>query len=176
MPTLFETERLIIRHWAPETDATDAFAIYGDPIVTQFIGGVVEPDVPTVRRKLEMINTRYAARGDGTGSWAVVEKRAGTTIGACLLKHLPDNAGMATADIEVGWHLARSHWGRGYATEWAKAAIAHGLSVLNESIIYAVVRPENLASLRVAERAGMERLGRCNRYYNVELELFASRK
>jgi RimJ/RimL family protein N-acetyltransferase len=77
-----------------------------------------------------------------------------------------------TDDVEVGWHLARAHWGHGYATEAARALINHGFHTLNLDTINAVVNPANAASIRVTQRLGMTPLGRTRKYYNAVVELF----
>ncbi len=76
-------------------------------------------------------------------------------------------------NYEVGWHLKKASWGKGYATEAAKGIINYGFNVLQLPIIYAVVKPENHASVKVTQRLGMTPMGITNRYYNgVELLLF----
>ena len=56
---------------------------------------------------------------------------------------------------EVGWTLDRKFWGQGYATEAGRAAIAYAFDVLGWEHIISVIHPENLRSIRVAERLGM---------------------
>ncbi len=170
MPMMLETERLVIRHWIPDVDAEQAFQVYGDPLVMRFIGsGKTEENIETQRAALQRMLDRYASLNNGTGSWAIIEKNNGQIAGAILLKQLPDNDGNLTQDYEVGWHLRQASWGKGYATEAARAVIAYGFDTLQLPIIYAVVRPENIASMRVARRLGMKPEGRSRRYYGVEL-------
>jgi RimJ/RimL family protein N-acetyltransferase len=57
--------------------------------------------------------------------------------------------------VEVGWRLARGAWGRGLATEAARAALAFGFEEQGMAEIVAIVQPENVRSLRVAEKLGM---------------------
>lgn len=171
--TIFETERLIIRAWIPSLDAEQAFEIYGDPEVMRFLGdGKTASSVKDVRARLEQVNERYAKLNNGTGYWAILEKATGRLVGSVILKQLPDNEEQPTADYEIGWHLMRSHWGKGYATEAGQAALEYGFNVLKQRVIYAVAKPENGASIRVMQRLGMTPLGRTNNYYGVELELF----
>jgi ribosomal-protein-alanine N-acetyltransferase len=154
--------------------AIAVFQIYGDPVVVRFIGsGKTEKNVETQQAALQRMVKRYADLNNGTGSWAIIEKASEQIVGAILLKQLPDNEGQLTQDYEVGWHLRQTFWGRGYATEAAKAAIAHGFQTLQLPIIYAVVRPENIPSVRVTRRLGMKPEGRSTKYYGVELELFS---
>ncbi|MBD0390820.1 MAG: GNAT family N-acetyltransferase [Nostoc sp. C3-bin3] len=180
MTNLWETERLIIRSWIPERDAEQAFVIYNDPEVTHFLGKAslvtsVESQrqrlIDNIERCLRRTTPTHR-RNNGTGYWAIVEKQTTTIVGTIILKQLPDKDGLPTQDYEVGWHLRRASWGKGYATEAGQVMLNYGFSVLNLPVIYAVVKPENHASIRVTERLGMKPIGRTNKYYNIELLLF----
>ncbi|WP_392532618.1 GNAT family N-acetyltransferase [Nostoc sp. C117] len=173
MTTLLESDRLIIRNWIPERDAEQAFAIYSDPEVTYFLGnGSRVTSIESQRQRLIENIERSRRRNNGTGSWAIVEKETTTIVGTILLKQLPDKDGLPTEDYEVGWHLRRAYWGKGYATEAARIILNYGFSVLNLPVIYAVVKAENHASIRVTQRLEMKRVGRTNKYYGIELLLF----
>ncbi len=165
MTILLETERLIIRSWIPERDAEQAFVIYNDPEVTHFLGKAsLVTSVESQRQRL--IDNK------GNESWAIVEKETTTIVGTILLEQLPDKDGLPTQDYEVGWHLRRVSWGKGYATEAGQAMLNYGFSILNLPVIYAVVKPENHASIRVTQRLGMKPIGTTNKYYGIELLLF----
>lgn len=175
MNALLKTERLIIRRWIPEIDAEQAFQIYGDAEVMRFIGtGKTQASIETQRQSLETAIERYKqSNNTTTGAWAIVEKESSTLIGTILLKQLPDTKSKPTQDYEVGWHLRKASWGKGYATEAARGIINYGFNVLQLAIIYAVVKPENHASVKVTQRLGMKTMGITNRYYNgVNLLLF----
>ena len=76
-------------------------------------------------------------------------------VGSCwLLCHWPDWLG-----AEVGYQLARTHWGRGYATEALRAIVAYGFGTLGLRRIWARINPGNAASCRVVEKAGLRREG-----------------
>ncbi|MBW4630968.1 MAG: GNAT family N-acetyltransferase [Iphinoe sp. HA4291-MV1] len=172
MTEIFQTQRLIVREWILEVDAAQAFEIYGDSEVVRFLSGKPEENEKTQRESLQRLTERYAQLNNGTGSWAIVEKQTGEIVGTILLKQLPDNQGKPTQDYEVGWHLKKAAWGKGYATEAGRGAIEYGFNILKLSVIYAVVKPENHASIRVTQRLGMIPMGRTHKYYSVELELF----
>lgn len=175
MNALLETERLIIRRWIPQIDAEQVFQIYGDSEVMRFIGtGKTEATIETQRQSLEAAIERYKqSNNTTTGAWAIVEKVSSTVVGTILLKQLPDINHQPTNDYEVGWHLRKASWGKGYATEAAREIINYGFSVLKLPVIYAVVKPENHASVKVTQRLGMKALGITNRYYDgIELLLF----
>ena len=169
MATIFETARLLARQWVPTEDAEQAFEMYGDPMVTRFLGrGQVEHSIEITCARLN----RYSKLNDGFGSLALVEKHSARIVGTVFLKQLPDNLGQLTPDYEVGWHLRQASWGKGYATEAGRGAFEYGFSVLRLPVLYAVVNPANVASMRVAQRLGMSWMGRTNKYYGEELELF----
>ena len=175
MTNLLETERLIIRSWIPELDAEQGFTIYGDPEVMHFIGnGQTEKSIDSQHKNLTKATKRYQKLNNGSGFWALVEKQSREIIvGAILLKQLPDKNHQTSEDYEVGWHLRRTAWGKGYATEAARGIIKYGFNVLNLLRIYSVVHPENYASVRVTQKLGMKPIGYTNKYYGgVEVLLF----
>ena len=92
----------------------------------------------------------------GQGYWAVAERaRPRAFLGWVLL--IPEDA--AGPEVEIGWRLLTAARGRGYATEAARAVLEHGLGRLALPRVVADIRPENAASLRVAEKIGMRRIG-----------------
>lgn len=140
----------------------------------RFIGtGKTEASIETQRRSLKAAIERYKQNNTTTGAWAIVEKESATVMGTILLKQLPDTKGQPTNDYEVRWHLRKASCGKGYATEAGKGIINYGFNVLKLLVIYAVVKPENHASVKVTQRLGMTPLGITNQYYSgVELLLF----
>ncbi len=87
----------------------------------------------------------------GFGIWGIEEKSSGELIGRIGLQ-LQESFD----DVELVWMLAKSAWGKGFATEGARAAIDYGLNTLALPRIAAVIRMENKPSIRLAERLGME--------------------
>ncbi len=146
---IYETERFWVRRWTLD-DAEAAFAIYGDPEVWRYMGGGSgDADVAQSRAGLERVLRRYEEI-PGLGLWAIVEKRMGEIVGSVELVPLEGGP-----EIEVGYHLARKHWGRGIATEAARGAVTYGFEVLGLPRIVGVCYPENLASRRVLENCGL---------------------
>jgi len=183
-----ETERLVIRAWTVD-DAEDAFAMYGDPDVVEYLTGTVEESVETQRALLEKIVGSYLAIGRGLGSFPMESKESGRVIGCVLLKPLPrttdQQAWIAFRDsltsgsaievppiheIEIGWHLAKPAWGHGYATEGALRALEYGFDELGLDEMHAVLFKANRRSSRVADRLGLRRIGTTDRFYGHELE------
>ncbi|MEP6654377.1 MAG: GNAT family N-acetyltransferase [Myxococcales bacterium] len=165
------TARLHLREWHVD-DAEDAFEIYGDPEVIRFFGtGPPVPDVAAQQLWLaERIERHRAPAFAGMGAWALVESSTQRPVGTLLLKPIPP----ANLEIEIGWHLARRCWGKGYASEGARAVLRYGLADLGLSRICAVMHPDNHRSSVVARRIGMKWVERTRQYYEgEELDLFA---
>ncbi|WP_369138218.1 GNAT family N-acetyltransferase [Modestobacter versicolor] len=158
------TGRLRLRAWTTSGADLDRLAdLYGRDEVTRWLGG--PPTVPPAElvERWRLVHELDPAHG----CWAVEPLDGGAAAGTVLLKPLPDGVG----EVEVGWHLHPDSWGRGYATEAARAVVdrAFGDGLLE---VFAVVRPGNEASLAVCRRLGMQPLGRTTRWYHRELEAF----
>ncbi|NMG06908.1 GNAT family N-acetyltransferase [Brasilonema sp. UFV-L1] len=180
MAIIAETERLIIRTWIPEEDAEHAFQIYSDPEVTRFLITKVD-SVESSYKLLQRWIAKSQEWNNGTGLWAISRrldatrialKETGEIIGTIILIQLRDEDEQLTQDYEIGWHLKRTVWGNGYATEAAKAILDYGFKTLKLSVIYSIARSENTASLKVIQRLGMTPIGRTSQYYKMELEMF----
>ena len=163
---IFETARLLIRPWSAD-EAEAVFAIYRDPLVTRFLGNsTTQLNLDDSRAWLERIAARNATAAGGLGMWAVEVKATGVPIGSIGLGPLDGGP-----EIEIGYHLGRDAWGRGYATELAQAALHYGFTTLGLQRIIGVTFPENVASQRVLTKAGLRHQGR-REYYGHELEYF----
>lgn len=150
-PATIRTARLTLRPW--ENDDAGAFhEIWGDPAVIWW-GAARDHDESAAI--LAQIVEHHGGRGPGLGWWAIVSNDEGAIVGNALLK--PD---AATGELEIGWHIAKRAQGRGYATEAARALIAHARGALGITApIVATIVPDNAASRRVAEKLGMHREG-----------------
>ena len=89
-------------------------------------------------------------RRDGLGWFAMVEKESGRLVGVQVLRMFQD-----LPYVDLGWRLNPDHWGRGYATESARGAIAYGFGTLGLDEIAAATLPDNVRSRAVMERLGM---------------------
>ncbi len=164
---VLRTERLVLRPWR-EHDIDFLLDLYGREDVVRYLSGrtISSPEEAraSICRRREWFET------PPHGIW-LVETHAGERVGNLLLKPIPPSAGSTTDDIEIGWHLHPDAQGSGYATEAARAVLAHaGEQGLTH--IVAVTHPDNAASQRVCNRLGMTAQGRTKRYYDAEVELF----
>lgn len=171
MNIIAETDRLIIRTWNPQADAEQAFYIYSDPEVTRFIITKVD-SVESSENLLKRWITKSQELNNGSGFWAILPKETEEIVGTIILIQLRDENEQLTPNYEIGWHLKKSAWGKGYATEAAKAILDYGFKTLKLPVIYSIARSENTNSLRVIQRLGMTPVGRTTKYYKMELEMF----
>jgi RimJ/RimL family protein N-acetyltransferase len=162
------TDRLIARPWTlDEADLAAAYDVYSRPEVAQWIGAPMEPAEIRIR-----IDRWSQPTTDPTyGVWAVEERtRPDRPIGSVLLRPLPPDE----EDVEVGWHLHPTMWGRGYATEIGQAAAERAFRTGIDEV-FAIVRPGNERSSGVARRLGMQYVGRTDKYWGLHAELFRLR-
>ncbi len=117
----------------------------------QFTG---EPLLPSLDAAKQAIATYRDFDTVGYGRWACVLKETQTIIGFCGLKYLPD-----LDAVDVGYRFLPPYWGRGLATEACTASLEFGFTKINLVQIIGLVLPENVASIRVLEKAGMQAAG-----------------
>lgn len=149
-----ETERLVLRGWTAEDRAAFA-ALNADPVVMEhFVRPLsrAESDDFVDRIEAEFAERRY-------GLWAAECKDTAAFIGFVGL-HLADFEADFTPAVEVGWRLAREHWGHGFATEGGRAALAYAFEVLDAPEVLSFTAVGNERSWRVMERLGMTPAGR----------------
>lgn len=164
MATRFETERLIIRDYEPN-DAPGAFDMYRREEVHRFLLRQPAPSLEFMAERIQEYQDEWSSKP--YGFWAVEERESGRFVGSCILKPLPNDE-----RYEVGWHVHPELQGKGYATEFGLGAIRYGFAELGLDAIYAILRPDNAASKRVAEKLEMRFLELTNRYHGLELAFF----
>ncbi len=147
---MIETARLIIRRFAPP-DLDALAALRADENVMRFIHTVPQTREAVRERIARMIN-QYDTLG--FAQWAVTDKETDALLGWCGLGYLDDKP----PNIEIGYGFGVPHWGKGYATEAARACLRYGFEELNIPIIAAVAMPENHASRHVMEKLGFDYL------------------
>ena len=142
------TARLRLRPFTP-ADHDRIHAVYSDPEVMRFVGHGAHGTLAETANALRIYGEVLARRG--YSFLAVTERESGALIGDGGLHPL----GGQGPDVELGYTLARSAWGRGYATELGRALIEHAFAVLRAPRVVAQVEPANLGSRRVLEKLGM---------------------
>jgi RimJ/RimL family protein N-acetyltransferase len=143
------TPRLILREWR-DADV-DAFgAMFDDPPVMEFL--LPAQDRAAIEAIVGRVRAHFAQHGFGW--WAAELKATGRFIGFIGLSHVPFEAHFTPA-VEIGWRLACAYWGKGYATEGAKAALEAGFTRLGLQEIVSFTVPANRRSWHVMQRIGM---------------------
>jgi ribosomal-protein-alanine N-acetyltransferase len=128
-------------------------AMFSDPEVTRFLAGFGRPTEETFQTQL---SARHAMEAElGYAMWAVEEKATGTFVGQIGLRPAATMDPSAGAEIDLGYHLTRASWNKGYATEAVVAVLGHGFGSVGLGRVMAVALPENIGSWRVMEKAGM---------------------
>ena len=150
VPDTIETERLRLRQFAlADMDALGE--MLADADVTRYIGGQVIKRLD-VWGNMARVLGHWTLRGYGL--YAVEEKSSGKLVGRIGLLN-PET----WPDIEIAWTLNKPYWGRGFATEAARAAGRVGFNVLRAARLISLINPNNAPSIRVAERLGAVREG-----------------
>ena len=161
----------MIGRWGLEL-AEPAFEIYGDPDVTQWIGGVTERSLESMRTRIDALIERNKKWPDHWGSWPTFSKATRQLVGTMLMKPLPDAEGNFTPDIEIGWHLGKANWGNGFATEGGRKMIEIAFDELGLKELSAVTGLDNVRSQKVAKRLGLKHIGQTDAYYGQTVDLF----
>ena len=158
MNFIIETERLFLRKLV-QTDFTDLCEILQD-IEVMYAWEHAFSDAQAqewLDRQLE----RYEERG--VGYWAAIEKESGKMVGQIGLTWSEiDNAKV----LEPGYILKKAYWHKGFALEGAKACVDYAFNEMGIREIYISIRPENIASLKVAEKLGAKINGKHYVYCN----------
>jgi RimJ/RimL family protein N-acetyltransferase/predicted enzyme related to lactoylglutathione lyase len=146
-----ETDRLVL-HPVTEADAPDLLALDNDPAVMRYINGGRPTSPEDIRdRTLPKLLHDHACTGT-RGFWAAREKGTGTFLGWFELRPLDEHD---PAVVELGYRLNRAAWGRGYATEGARALVDKGFTELGVRRVTANTMAVNTGSRRVMEKAGL---------------------
>lgn len=151
VPCVIKTGRLILREWRDE-DLPLIAAINGDPeAMRHFVA-------PLTREESDAAIARYRVSQEKYGfcMWAVEAPGVAPVIGVLGLARTGFEPPLAIG-VEIGWRIAPAHWGKGYATEGAGAALRFGFETIGLDEIVSMTTPVNEPSWRVMERIGMTR-------------------
>jgi RimJ/RimL family protein N-acetyltransferase len=146
------TGRLLLRQF--RADDIDAYAeMCADPDVMRYLSATGEPiSRADAWRQMAMFSGHWQLRG--YGMWVAEELSTGAFVGRIGL-HYPEGF----PDRELGWAIQRRFWGKGLATEAARAAADHAFHSLGWDHLISLILPGNVRSIRVAERLGSRAVG-----------------
>lgn len=163
LPTL-DGERVRLRPISAR-DVSALFAVFGDAAVTRYWS------TPTLRDETEAVallaRIETNVRDRVSFQWGIARRDDDELIGTCSI-YRPDFEHLRS---EIGFALGRAHWGRGYASEALRLAIAYAFDVLHFERLEADVDPRNDASLRALERLGFQREGYLRDRYRLNGEI-----
>jgi RimJ/RimL family protein N-acetyltransferase len=148
---MIATGRLILRAWK-DCDLAPFAAMNADPAVREFFPGLLTKDESdaSARRAQSKIEQR------GFGMFAAELRATGEFIGFIGLDPMDFVIpGVPQPAVEIGWRLARAHWGKGLATEGARAVVQFAFGTLHLEEVVAITVPANIRSRRVMEKIGM---------------------
>jgi RimJ/RimL family protein N-acetyltransferase len=151
MEIVFETPRLLLRQFTLK-DVTILLELNSDPVVLKYLHEPLLQDEAHAETILKTIILPQYERK--LGRWAVHLKDDNSFLGWCGLKYRPE-----LEEIDLGYRFMQTAWGKGFATEAAQETLEYGFKKLNLSLITGRAHIENLASIRVLEKIGMEYIG-----------------
>ncbi len=163
---LLETERLVLRRY--ERDDLDRLTrLNTDPEVMRYIGDGSLRDREQTRAGIARAQRIYDLY-PGLGFWVAEEKPKRNFVGVFALIYIPK-----TVEVEVGYRLVKSAWGRGLATDGARALVRYGLFELGLDRVVGLTHQENDPSKQVLMKAGLQPRG-TGHYYDKELSYFVA--
>ena len=168
------TAHLVLRAFAPE-DVDRLHRVMSGHQVLRYFPNPDPPARDQIERLIQFQLSHW--KQHGYGWWAVCAADLAADSGAdsenphqnppligwAGLQYLPE-----TDEIEVGYLLSRDHWGRGLATEAARTSVQFGFEDLGIETIVGIVHPENIASQRVLEKAGLAYVERAH-YFGMDV-------
>lgn len=163
-----ETDRLVLRPFELEKDLEAYGAIMGDYEVARWLAKGESYSLQDVERIINYDINHWIKYGYGT--WAVTDKDTGALLGHCGLNFIPN-----ISEVEVLYAFGRNAWGKGYATEAAKASLDYGFQKAGLNTVIGIAKPMNESSQKVMKKIGLEYIKNIE-LYNQELVYYRTTK
>jgi len=151
MEVFLETERLLLRRFTA-ADLDNLCDLDSDPEVMRFITGGPPMPRAVIQNDYLPAYLGYYERFAGYGFWAAIERSSGEFLGWFHFRPQPDGP---ADEVELGYRLRKSAWGKGYGTEGSRALIRKGFAEHGVRRVVASTYQDNIGSRRVMEKAGM---------------------
>jgi [ribosomal protein S5]-alanine N-acetyltransferase len=155
---VLETNNLLLRQLTEE-DAEDFYAVWADPGMQKGFDARGFRDISGAQKHLRV--KRNAFKRKQVLTWGISIKGRFGIVGACLY-----GAFEQQSIADLSYYLASSHWGKGIMSEALGAVVPFGQQVMELHRIQAFIRPDNIGSIRVAEKSGLVREGVLRRYHH----------
>ncbi|HVO88342.1 MAG TPA: GNAT family N-acetyltransferase [Casimicrobiaceae bacterium] len=162
------TERIALRELT-RSDGAQLHRLDRDPTVMRYIRDGRTASRAEVEERMRRSIAAYRLY-PGLGRWYAQRRDTGGFIGWFVLNYIP-----RTVEVEVGYRLLPEAWGQGYATEGATDLVRYGFHDLGLRRIIGITHPDNLASQRVLQKAGLHDRG-WGRYYDHDVRLFVAER
>jgi ribosomal-protein-alanine N-acetyltransferase len=146
------TARLILRELIP-SDEKGMFTLDADPAVHKYLGNQPVTTMEEIRAAIRFIRQQY--KDNGIGRWAVIEKETNQFVGWAGLKLITIPINNHVGYYDLGYRFIKASWGKGYASEAAKAVVEYGFNRMGLKEIYAMTETGNSASRKVLEKVGL---------------------
>ena len=153
MKIFAETERLILREILP-SDYEGMYELDSDKEVHKFLGNKPLNNIEQSKQIIEFIREQYVT--SGIGRWAVIEKSTNNFLGWTGLKLMKELVNNQKDYYDIGYRLIKKYWGKGFATESARASIEYGFEILKLKEIFGTVDKKNIASRNVLGKIGLK--------------------
>ena len=151
-----ETERLMMRPFQKD-DVERLFLLDSNPEVMKYVGQKTLTKKEQSAEVIKMVQKQYTEKG--IGRWAVIEKESNLLIGWSFLKYLTEEINGIKNVYDLGYRFLPEFWGKGYATESAKASLEYGFKKMNLDKICAHAHSENVASNHTLKKLGFVEKG-----------------
>jgi RimJ/RimL family protein N-acetyltransferase len=151
MQVFLETERLMLRRFTTG-DVGNLADLDADPDVMRFVNGGIPTSRDEIENEFLPAFLGYYQRYQEYGFWTAIERSTGDFLGWF---HLRPRDGAASGQVELGYRLRKSAWGKGYATEGSRGLIRKGFTESGVQLVTAEALAANVASRRAMEKAGL---------------------
>ena len=173
MPKLLTTCRFLLKSFV-ESDARHLVTLNRDPDVLRYVGAPLQQTEQDYRHLISTTYHEYDLRYRSLGFWSIWDRADDTFLGWVCMRPASDArfaqaAGFLPGDIELGYRLRKSSWGRGVATEVSRCVVDSGFTAGEVVRVVASALAENRAPTRVMEKVGLKR------QYEYDVEGFVSR-
>ena len=156
---VLETDNLLLRQLT-EDDAEDFYTVWADPGMQAGFDAKGFSGIAGARRHIRVKGNAFKRKQ--ILAWGIAPKDSFGIVGACFY-----GAFEHQSVAELGYYLSGPHWGKGIMSQALQAVVPFGFEVMGLHRIQAFIRPDNLGSVRVAEKAGLVREGLLRRYHRT---------
>lgn len=151
--TIIETERFYIRPLIAK-DAAGIFELDSNPQVHTYLGNNPIKTLAEAENVIRLIQKQYEDLG--IGRWAIIEKSTGNFVGWTGFKFIIEPTNNRVNYHDLGYRLIERYWGKGIATETAKACLKYAFEVLKLEEVYGICDVDNTGSKNILEKCGLK--------------------